>query len=299
MKMNEMDMQELEEQILDEWEDVALLEDSLAYYLKEISSIPLLHPIQEKHLVQRMAAGDEEARDMLIRSNLRLVVYVARKYMGRSDLSFQDLISEGNMGLICAVKKFDWARGNKFSTYAIIWIRQAITRALAERGHPIRVPEYVFSRISQVNACSARLWQELHREPTLEEIAERLGISEAKVLEAKLAGQSVLSLDVPVVDDESVMIADLQADEQTMQPEEAVIERQRDEAIRNALATLTDREAEVLRLRCGMTDGHAYKLSEIGQILGISRERTRQIEEKALKKLRNPAQAAMLRAYCG
>ena len=299
MKTNEMDMQELEQQMLDDWDECRELEDSLKYYLKEISRIPLLHPMQEQILAQRMEAGDEEARDMLIRSNLRLVAYVARKYVGRSDLSFQDLISEGNAGLICAAKKFDWTRGNKFSTYAIIWILQAITRAIAEHGHPIRVPEYVYSRISQINACSAQLWQELNREPTVEEIAEWLDIPAEKVLEAKQAGQSVLRLDVPIGEEGSVLLAEILADEQAAQPEETVIERQRADAIRSALANLTDREAEVLRLRYGFTDGRAYKLQEIGQILGISRERARQIEEKALKKLRNPAQAVMLRAYCG
>ena len=274
------------------------LDDPVRMYLKEIGQIKLLTAEEEVELAQRMADGDETAKNKLTEANLRLVVSIAKKYSGRG-LHILDLIQEGNTGLIRAVDKFDWTRGNKFSTYATWWIRQAITRAIADQARTIRVPVHMVEVINKATRCNRKLVQELGREPTVEEIAAELGLPVEKIIEANRTAADTLSLDTPVGDEEDTSIGSFVEDERTPGPADATSNALLAEALKEILDTLTEREADVLRMRFGMYDGRTHTLEEVGQIFGVTRERIRQIENKAIRKLRHPSRAKKIKDfYC-
>ena len=274
------------------------LDDPVRMYLKEIGQIKLLTAEEEVELAQRMADGDESAKNKLTEANLRLVVSIAKKYSGRG-LHILDLIQEGNTGLIRAVDKFDWTRGNKFSTYATWWIRQAITRAIADQARTIRVPVHMVEVINKATRCNRKLVQELGREPTVEEIAAELGLPVEKIIEANRTAADTLSLDTPVGDEEDTSIGSFVEDERTPGPADATSNAMLAEALKEILDTLTEREADVLRMRFGMYDGRTHTLEEVGQIFGVTRERIRQIENKAIRKLRHPSRAKRIKDfYC-
>ncbi len=274
------------------------LDDPVRMYLKEIGQIPLLSPEEEQELAQRVCEGDQSAKNKLTEANLRLVVSIAKKYSGRG-LHILDLIQEGNTGLIRAVDKFDYTKGNKFSTYATWWIRQAITRAIADQARTIRVPVHMVEVINKATRCNRKLVQELGREPTLEEIADELNLPIEKIIEANRTAADTLSLDTPVGDEEDTTIGSFVEDDNTPGPADATSNTLLAEALSEILGTLTDREADVLRLRFGMYDGKTHTLEEMGQIFGVTRERIRQIENKAIRKLRHPSRAKKIRDfYC-
>ena len=274
------------------------LDDPVRMYLKEIGQIPLLSADEEVDLAKRVSEGDQAAKDKLTEANLRLVVSIAKKYSGRG-LHILDLIQEGNTGLIRAVDKFDWTKGNKFSTYATWWIRQAITRAIADQARTIRVPVQMVEVINKATRCNRKLVQELGREPTVEEIAAELGLPVEKIIEANRTAADTLSLDTPVGDEEDTSIGSFVEDERTPGPADATSNAMLAEALRDILSTLTDREADVLRMRFGMEDGRAHTLEEVGQSFGVTRERIRQIENKAIRKLRHPSRAKKIKDfYC-
>ena len=274
------------------------LDDPVRMYLKEIGQIPPLSADEEVDLAKRVSEGDQAAKDKLTEANLRLVVSIAKKYSGRG-LHILDLIQEGNTGLIRAVDKFDWTKGNKFSTYATWWIRQAITRAIAVQARTIRVPVHMVEVINQAPRCNRKLVQELGREPTVEEIAAELGLPVEKIIEANRTAADTLSLDTPVGDEEGTSIGSFVEDERTPGPADATSNAMLAEALRDILSTLTDREADVLRMRFGMEDGRAHTLEEVGQSFGVTRERIRQIENKAIRKLRHPSRAKKIKDfYC-
>ena len=274
------------------------LDDPVRMYLKEIGQIPLLTPEEEQELARRVTEGDKEAKNQLTEANLRLVVSIAKKYSGRG-LHILDLIQEGNTGLIRAVDKFDWTKGNKFSTYATWWIRQAITRAIADQARTIRVPVHMVEVINKATRCNRKLVQELGREPTLEEIADELNLPIEKIIEANRTAADTLSLDTPVGDEEDTTIGSFVEDDNTPGPADATSNALLAEALSEILGTLTDREADVLRMRFGMFDGRTHTLEEVGQIFGVTRERIRQIENKAIRKLRHPSRAKKIKDfYC-
>ncbi len=274
------------------------LDDPVRMYLKEIGQIPLLSAEEEQALAKRVVDGDQTAKNQLTEANLRLVVSIAKKYSGRG-LHILDLIQEGNTGLIRAVDKFDYTKGNKFSTYATWWIRQAITRAIADQARTIRVPVHMVEVINKATRCNRKLVQELGREPTLEEIAEALNLPIEKIIEANRTAADTLSLDTPVGDEEDTTIGSFVEDDNTPGPADATSNALLAEALSDILATLTEREADVLRLRFGMYDGKTHTLEEVGQIFGVTRERIRQIENKAIRKLRHPSRAKKIRDfYC-
>ena len=274
------------------------LDDPVRMYLKEIGQIPLLSADEEVDLAKRVSEGDQAAKDKLTEANLRLVVSIAKKYSGRG-LHILDLFQEGNTGLIRAVDKFDWTKGNKFSTYATWWIRQAITRAIADQARTIRVPVHMVEVINKATRCNRKLVQELGREPTVEEIAAELGLPVEKIIEANRTAADTLSLDTPVGDEEDTSIGSFVEDERTPGPADATSNAMLAEALRDILSTLTDREADVLRMRFGMEDGRAHTLEEVGQSFGVTRERIRQIENKAIRKLRHPSRAKKIKDfYC-
>ena len=274
------------------------IEDPVRMYLKEIGKVSLLTADEEIELAKRMEQGDEEAKKMLIAANLRLVVSIAKKYVGRGML-FLDLIQEGNLGLIKAVEKFDYRKGYKFSTYATWWIRQAITRAIADQARTIRVPVHMVEVINKATRCNRKLVQELGREPTLEEIAAELNLPIEKIIEANRTAADTLSLDMPVGDEEDTTIGSFVEDDNTPGPVDATSNAMLSEALTEILGTLTEREADVLRMRFGMYDGRTHTLEEVGQIFGVTRERIRQIENKAIRKLRHPSRAKKIKDfYC-
>ena len=274
------------------------LDDPVRMYLKEIGQVPLLSADEEQDLARRVADGDPEAKNKLTEANLRLVVSIAKKYSGRG-LHILDLIQEGNTGLIRAVDKFDYTKGNKFSTYATWWIRQAITRAIADQARTIRVPVHMVEVINKATRCNRKLVQELGREPTLEEIADELNLPIEKIIEANRTAADTLSLDTPVGDEEDTTIGSFVEDDNTPGPADATSNTLLAEALGDILNTLTEREADVLRLRFGMYDGKTHTLEEVGQIFGVTRERIRQIENKAIRKLRHPSRAKKIRDfYC-
>ena len=274
------------------------LDDPVRMYLKEIGQIKLLTAEEEVDLAKRVSEGDQAAKDKLTEANLRLVVSIAKKYSGRG-LHILDLIQEGNTGLIRAVDKFDWTKGNKFSTYATWWIRQAITRAIADQARTIRVPVHMVEVINKATRCNRKLVQELGREPTVEEIAAELGLPVEKIIEANRTAADTLSLDTPVGDEEDTSIGSFVEDERTPGPADATSNALLAEALKEILDTLTDREAEVLRMRFGMYDGRTHTLEEVGQSFGVTRERIRQIENKAIRKLRHPSRAKKIKDfYC-
>ncbi len=274
------------------------LDDPVRMYLKEIGQVKLLSAEEEVELAKRVSEGDQEAKNKLTEANLRLVVSIAKKYSGRG-LHILDLIQEGNTGLIRAVDKFDWTKGNKFSTYATWWIRQAITRAIADQARTIRVPVHMVEVINKATRCNRKLVQELGREPTPEEVAAELNLPVEKIIEATRTAADTLSLDTPVGDEEDTSIGSFVEDERTPGPADATSNALLAEALKEILDTLTDREADVLRMRFGMYDGRTHTLEEVGQIFGVTRERIRQIENKAIRKLRHPSRAKKIKDfYC-
>ena len=295
------DLLPLEEEDLVDPVDLAAeynLDDPVRMYLKEIGQVKLLSAEEEVELAKRVAEGDQNAKNKLTEANLRLVVSIAKKYSGRG-LHILDLIQEGNTGLIRAVDKFDWTTGNKFSTYATWWIRQAITRAIADQARTIRVPVHMVEVINKATRCNRKLVQELGREPTMEEIAAELNLPVEKIIEANRTAADTLSLDTPVGDEEDTTIGSFVEDDNTPGPADATSNALLAEALSEILGTLTDREADVLRMRFGMYDGRTHTLEEVGQIFGVTRERIRQIENKAIRKLRHPSRAKKIKDfYC-
>lgn len=274
------------------------LDDPVKMYLKDIGRVPLLSGDEEIDLARRMQEGDEAAKKRLSEANLRLVVSIAKRYVGRGML-FLDLIQEGNLGLMKAVEKFDYQKGFKFSTYATWWIRQSITRAIADQARTIRVPVHMVEVINKATRCNRKLVQELGREPTLEEIAAELNLPIEKIIEANRTAADTLSLDMPVGDEEDTTIGSFVEDDNTPGPVDATSNAMLSEALTEILGTLTEREADVLRMRFGMYDGRTHTLEEVGQIFGVTRERIRQIENKAIRKLRHPSRAKKIKDfYC-
>ncbi|MGI5836155.1 MAG: sigma-70 family RNA polymerase sigma factor [Chloroflexota bacterium] len=274
-------------------------EDPLLSYMRDIADVPLLTAEQEVELAKRIEQGDSEALEKFIMSNLRLVVSVAKRYTGRG-LPLLDLIQEGNIGLMRAVQKYDWRKGFKFSTYATWWIRQAVTRSIADKARTIRLPVHMGEAITKMNQVTQKLTQELGREPTEDELATALGVNVQKVRDAIKAAHVPSSLESPIGQEEESELADLVADEVSQHPEDAVYEMLLKRETQEALGSvLTPREQLVLQLRFGLGNGHVYPLEKIGDVLGITRERVRQIEAKALEKLRHPSVAKALRSYLG
>lgn len=276
--------------------DGVSIEDPVRMYLKEIGKVPLLSAEREIELAQRMEEGDEEAKKELAEANLRLVVSIAKRYVGRGML-FLDLIQEGNLGLIKAVEKFDYHKGYKFSTYATWWIRQAITRAIADQARTIRIPVHMVETINKLIRVSRQLLQELGREPMPEEIAKELDMPVERVREILKISQEPVSLETPIGEEEDSHLGDFIQDDNVPVPAEAAAQTLLKEQLDEVLGTLTEREQKVLRLRFGMNDGRARTLEEVGKEFDVTRERIRQIEAKALRKLRHPSRSRKLRDY--
>ena len=272
------------------------IDDPVRQYLKEIGRIPLLDGEREKDLAERMLSGDEEAKNTLVESNLRLVVSIAKKYLGRG-MYFLDLIQEGNLGLMKAVEKFDHTKGYKFSTYATWWIRQAITRSIADQARTIRIPVHMVETIHKVTKYSRQMLQELGREPTAEEIGEKIGLSADRVREILKISQDPVSLETPIGEEEDSHLGDFIPDDDTPAPADAAASTILREVIERELHTLTPREEHVIKLRFGLYDGRNRTLEEVGKEFDITRERIRQIEAKALRKLRHPSRARHLRGF--
>ena len=306
----EEDDEILDDMILDDAEDADIdiekidlsvpdgvsIEDPVRMYLKEIGKVPLLTAEEEIELAKRMEAGDEKAKQKLAEANLRLVVSIAKRYVGRGML-FLDLIQEGNLGLIKAVEKFDYEKGYKFSTYATWWIRQAITRAIADQARTIRIPVHMVETINKLIRESRQLLQELGREPLPEEIAERMGISVERVREILKISQEPVSLETPIGEEEDSHLGDFIQDQNVPVPAEAAASNLLRDQLNEVLDTLTEREQKVLRLRFGMDDGRARTLEEVGKEFQVTRERIRQIEAKALRRLRHPSKSRKLKDY--
>lgn len=295
----DLDMGILDEEDMVDPVDLAAeysLDDPVRMYLKEIGQVKLLSADEEVELAKQISEGNQEAKNKLTEANLRLVVSIAKKYSGRG-LHILDLIQEGNTGLIRAVDKFDWTKGNKFSTYATWWIRQAITRAIADQARTIRVPVHMVEVINKATRCNRKLVQELGREPTVEEIAAELNLPVEKIIEANRTAADTLSLDTPVGDEEDTSIGSFVEDDHTPGPADATSNALLAEALKEILGTLTEREADVLRMRFGMYDGRTHTLEEVGQLFGVTRERIRQIENKAIRKLRHPSRAKKIRDF--
>ncbi|WP_295361312.1 RNA polymerase sigma factor RpoD [uncultured Pseudoramibacter sp.] len=279
-----------------ELSDSINVNDPVRLYLKEIGRVPLLTPEQEMAIAKRMDEGDEEAKKELAEANLRLVVSIAKRYVGRG-MSFLDLIQEGNLGLIKAVEKFDYKKGFKFSTYATWWIRQAITRAIADQARTIRIPVHMVETINKLIRVSRQLLQEYGREPTPAEIGKEMGFSEEKVREIQKIAQDPVSLETPIGEEEDSHLGDFIPDDEAPAPSEAASYALLKEQLMDVLSTLTDREEKVLRLRFGLDDGRARTLEEVGKEFDVTRERIRQIEAKALRKLRHPSRSKKLKDY--
>src|ERR1700686_1212525 len=276
--------------------DSVSLDDPVRMYLKEIGRVALLKAEQEVTLAKAIEAGDDDAKHKLTEANLRLVVSIAKKYIGRG-MSFLDLIQEGNMGLIRAVEKFDYHKGYKFSTYATWWIRQAITRAIADQARTIRIPVHMVETINKLVRVSRRLLQELGREPTDQEIGDEMGISAEKVREIVKVSQDPVSLETPIGEEEDSHLGDFVEDKEATSPSDAASLTMLRTEVEDILDTLTPRERRVLQLRFGLIDGHQRTLEEVGKRFGVTRERIRQIEAKALRKLRHPSRSKKLRDY--
>ena len=272
------------------------IDDPVRMYLKEIGKIPLLKPHEEVELARRMHEGDELAKQRLVEANLRLVVSIAKRYVGRGML-FLDLIQEGNLGLIKAVEKFDYVKGFKFSTYATWWIRQAITRAIADQARTIRIPVHMVETINKLIRVSRQLLQELGRDPKPEEIAKEMDMTEDKVREIMKIAQDPVSLETPIGEEEDSHLGDFIPDDDAPAPAEAAANSLLKEQIEDVLGSLNEREQKVLKLRFGLEDGRARTLEEVGKEFDVTRERIRQIEAKALRKLRHPSRSKKLRDY--
>ncbi len=284
--------QELFEQALS---DIGL-DDPVKMYLKDIGRVPLLSADEEVELAKRMQENDEAAKKRLSEANLRLVVSIAKRYVGRGML-FLDLIQEGNLGLMKAVEKFDYQKGFKFSTYATWWIRQSITRAIADQARTIRIPVHMVETINKLTRVQRLLLQELGREPTPAEIAEKMGVTEDRVHEIIKIAQDPVSLETPIGEEEDSHLGDFIEDEKTTTPSDSVAFTMLKEQLLNVLDTLTPREQKVLRLRYGIDDGKSRTLEEVGRVFNVTRERIRQIEAKALRKLRHPSRSKKLKDY--
>jgi RNA polymerase primary sigma factor len=276
--------------------DGASLDDPVRMYLREIGRVDLLKAEQEVHYARLIEQGDMAAKEALTEANLRLVVSIAKKYMGRG-LTFLDLIQEGNLGLIRAVEKFDYHRGFKFSTYATWWIRQAITRAIADQSRTIRVPVHMVETINKLVRVSRRMLQELGREPTDEEIGEEMGVTPERVREIRKISQDPVSLETPVGEEDDAHLGDFVEDKEATAPSDAASLTMLHTEMEDVLDTLSPRERRVLQLRFGLADGHQRTLEEVGKRFGVTRERIRQIEAKALRKLRHPSRSTKLRDY--
>ncbi len=293
------DLEDVEEVRIEETTEVlegVSTEDPVRMYLKEIGNVPLLTSEQEVDLAMRVEAGDEEAKRALTEANLRLVVSIAKKYVGRG-MPFLDLIQEGNMGLMKAVDKFDYTKGYKFSTYATWWIRQAITRGIADTGRTIRVPVHMVETINKTLRMTRQLLQELGREPTPEEVAERLGVPASRVREVLKISRDPVSLDTPIGEEDDSHLGDFIEDDTALSPADSATFSMLREELANALESLTERERQVVKLRFGLEDGRARTLEEVGKEFNVTRERIRQIEAKALRKLRHPSRSKRLKDF--
>lgn len=281
---------------LEKEEKATFVPDAVKAYMNSISKIPLLTAEEEKLLGERIAQGDQKAREELMQCNLRLVVSIAKKYLGRSSrMSFLDLIQEGNIGLAKAVDKWDYTLGFRFSTYATWWIKQSISKELVEQSRAIRVPPHIIEKLSRLNKITNELTIELEREPTIKEIAKRMGEPEEKVREWRAIVKDPVSIDQRLTDDDDATIGDLIADDSIESPIEDIHQEQMNKTIKEVLSTLDEREADVIARRFGLGNRKAQTLEEVGKDYGLSKERIRQIEEKAMRKLRNPIRADMLR----
>ena len=293
------EIEEVTEEEMNETEamaDTFSTDDPVRMYLKEIGKVPLLTPEEEQDLAKRMAEGDEEAKRRMAEANLRLVVSIAKRYVGRGML-FLDLIQEGNLGLIKAVEKFDYTKGYKFSTYATWWIRQAITRAIADQARTIRIPVHMVETINKVIRVSRQLLQELGHDPSPEEISEEMGMPVDKVREILKIAQEPVSLETPIGEEEDSHLGDFIPDEGASEPSEAASFTLLKEQLMDVLSTLTPREEKVLKLRFGIEDGRTRTLEEVGKEFNVTRERIRQIEAKALRKLRHPSRSKKLKDF--
>jgi len=272
------------------------IDDSVKMYLKDIGKVPLLTAAEEVKLAQRMAEGDEEAKNRLINANLRLVVSIAKRYVGRG-MQFLDLIQEGNLGLMKAVEKFDYTKGFKFSTYATWWIRQAITRSLADQARTIRIPVHMVETINKLTKTSRTLLQQLGREPTQAEIAEAMGIPESKVMEIQKIAQDPVSLETPIGEEDDSHLGDFLEDQSAVAPMDAAEAKMLKAQVEEILNTLAPREAMVLILRYGLKDNRPRTLEEVGRVFNVTRERIRQIEAKALRRLKHPNKMKKLKDF--
>jgi len=274
------------------------VDDPVKIYLKEIGKVPLLSGDEEVKYAKLMAEGEESARQKLSEANLRLVVSIAKKYVGRTSMQLLDLIQEGNLGLLKAVEKFDYTKGFRFSTYATWWIRQSITRAIADQARTIRIPVHMVETINKLIRVSRQLLQSLSRDPTAKEIAEKMGITEQRVCEIQKIAQDPVSLENPVGEEEDSKIGDFVEDESIKSPVETAAQLILKEQLMSAIDTLTPREQKVIRLRYGLDDSHPRTLEEVGKEFSVTRERIRQIEAKALRKLRHPNRCKKLEDFC-
>ncbi len=291
-------------EITDDVEDINLIasqvsvDDPVKMYLKDIGKVALLSSEEEIEYAKRMSKGDEYARRKLSESNLRLVVSIAKKYVGRTSMQFLDLIQEGNLGLLRAVEKFDYTKGFRFSTYATWWIRQSISRAIADQSRTIRIPVHMVETINKLLRVSRQLMQTLGRDPTAQEIAEKMGISEARVCEIQKIALDPISLENPVGEEDDSKIGDFVEDESIKSPVDNAVQLILREQLMSAIDSLTPREQKVIRLRYGLDDSHPRTLEEVGKEFSVTRERIRQIEAKALRKLRHPNRCKKLEGFC-
>jgi RNA polymerase primary sigma factor len=278
------------------WEDMVEADDAVKLYLKEIGRYPLLTAEKEVILAKQIESGDMHAKKMLAQSNLRLVVSIAKKYMGRG-LHFLDLINEGNIGLMRAIDKYDYNKGFKFSTYATWWIRQAITRAIADQAKLIRVPVHMNDTIGKLKRINKKLTQELGREPTNEELAKEMDLPVEKIVDIYRIAQDPISMDTKVGDEDDSFLSDFIQDESTLTPTQSTRESMLNDSVEDVLDSLTEKEAMVIRLRYGIDDGETKTLEDVGKMFGVTRERIRQIEAKALRKLRHPSRSQKLKDF--
>ena len=295
IKILKTDTEENDDDIMDVGiSGFAVVDDPVKMYLKDIGKVPLLSPEEEIELAKKILDGDEEAKSRLCQSNLRLVVSIAKRWASTNSLSFLDLIQEGNMGLLRAVEKFDYTKGFRFSTYATWWIKQAITRAIADQSRTIRLPVHMVETINRYGRTVRQLTQKLSREPTLEEIAEAMGISENKVVEIQKSALDPVSLETPIGEEEDSKMSDFIEDESAKSPMEVASQKLLHEQLMSVIDTLTPREQQVIRERYGLIDGKAKTLEEVGKEFSVTRERIRQIEAKALRKLKHPNRSKKL-----